>query len=70
MNWLKKIIQVEVQGNYDLLRSHADAIVANNKLQALEDYFDIEYFNGGVQKPHYRKRKKVVKKLGRPRKNK
>lgn len=34
--------------------------------QALEDYLYIEFFQGGKNKPHYRKRKVVTKKRGRP----
>ena len=37
----------------------------NKKINALEDYLDVEYFEGGVQKPHYRKRRIVAKKRGR-----
>lgn len=40
------------------------------KLKALEDHLDIEFFHGDKSKPHYRKKRVVVKKLGRPRKNK
>ena len=40
------------------------------KLKTLEDYLDIEYFEGDKQKPHYRKRRVITKKLGRPRKAK
>lgn len=41
-----------------------------DKVKALEDYLGIEYFNGDKYKPHYRKRKVVKGKVGRPRKNK
>ena len=41
-----------------------------NRLDAIEDYLNIDFFAGSTQKPHYRKRKIVVKKIGRPRKNK
>jgi hypothetical protein len=40
------------------------------RIRALEQYLDIEYFNGPKYKPHYRKRKTIIKKLGRPRKTK
>lgn len=38
------------------------------RLKAIEDYLSIEFFEGEKNKPHYRRRKVVVKKIGRPRK--
>lgn len=38
------------------------------KVRALEEYLNIEFFNGASQKPHYRKLRVVKKKLGRPKK--
>lgn len=48
--------------------AHADAEYAHTKLKALEDYLNIEFFHGAKSKPHYRKKKVIIKKLGRPRK--
>lgn len=36
------------------------------KLQSLENYLDIEFFHGNKCKPHYRKKRVIIKKLGRP----
>lgn len=38
------------------------------KQTAIEDYLDIEFFDGGSQKPHYRKKRVIKKPVGRPRK--
>lgn len=38
------------------------------RLTALEEYLNIEFFNGPMQKPHYRKTRVITKKLGRPKK--
>lgn len=57
------------------LKNRVDVISSRSartrdKIEALEDYLGIEYFNGPKYKPHYRKRKVIAKKMGRPRKNK
>ena len=41
-----------------------------NKVGALEDHLNVDYFNGPKYAPHYRKKRVVAKKLGRPRKTK
>lgn len=56
----KKRIEVLEQWNLELER----------RITALEDYLEVEYFSGGKNKPHYRKVRKIAKKLGRPRKSK
>ena len=33
---------------------------------ALEDYLGIEFFHGDKMRPHYRKKKQIAKKVGRP----
>lgn len=38
------------------------------KVRTLEEYLDIEFFNGPTQKPHYRKTRVITKKMGRPKK--
>jgi hypothetical protein len=48
-----------LMGRYTALR---------RKLEAMEDYHDIKFFDGEHNKPHYKRRRVVVKKLGRPRK--
>lgn len=57
------------------LKNRVDAISrrsarTQDKIEALEDYLGIEYFNGDKYKPHYRKRRVTKGKVGRPRKNK
>jgi hypothetical protein len=38
-----------------------------NQIDHLEDYMGIEFFNGGKNKPHYRKKKQLKKRpVGRP----
>lgn len=37
-------------------------------VKALEDYLDVDFFHGDKSKPHYRKKRVIIKKLGRPRK--
>lgn len=38
------------------------------RVHSLEEYLDIEFFNGPTQKAHYRKTRVITKKLGRPKK--
>ena len=70
MNWLKNFInkQIDLNVNIDLLASNTS--FAHTKLAALEDYLDIQYFQGDKSKPHYRKRRTFKRPVGRPRKNK
>jgi hypothetical protein len=54
-------------------KNRVDVVVARHlrtedKIKAIEEYLDIEYFNGDKYKPHYRKRKTVKRPVGRPRK--
>lgn len=66
LNIFRRLKTVEENQRYLLGGQTQD----NRRLAALEDYLDIEYFHGTKYKPHYRKRKVVKKKLGRPRKDK
>jgi len=59
---------------YKRLREAEDAIDTLNvvmikevtKREALEDYLGVEFFHGDKVRAHYRKKKQVAKKLGRP----
>lgn len=65
LNVFARLKQLEEKQSV-LISAHNNVAGRQN---ALQDYLDIDYFNGEVYKPHYRKRKVVKKKLGRPRKN-
>ena len=45
-------------------------LIEMKKLQALEDYLNIEFFHGDKSKPHYRKKRVIKRPVGRPRKKK
>jgi hypothetical protein len=45
-----------------------DQYEIEKRIHAIQDYLDIEFFHGDKSKPHYRKKRVIVKKLGRPRK--
>lgn len=52
--------QVDVHGY-----AHVETLY---KLEALENYLGIDYFNGDNYKAHYRKRKVTKRPVGRPKK--
>ena len=59
---------------YKRLREAEEAIDTLNilmikevtKREALEDYLGVEFFQGHKMRAHYRKKKTLVKKVGRP----
>lgn len=65
-NFFKRLTNVED----GLHHTATNQQLTDTKIKAFEDYLSVDFFHGDKSKPHYRKRKVVVKKLGRPRKNK
>lgn len=61
-NIFKRITEIE---NYSDETAEA-ASYTSYKLKALEDYLGIEFFHGDKMRPHYRKKKVIKKKVGRP----
>ena len=62
-------IFTRVKGLEDELFAHqAIQEMEANRRRALENYLDIEFFHGNKTVPHYRKKKVIIKKMGRPRK--
>ena len=68
MKFLKKLVKNTIDNDVGLQLTDANAHYALNKIQALEDYLKVDYFSGERRKPHYRARKVIKKKVGRPKK--
>ena len=65
-NFFKRVTNVEDGLHYTATNQQ----LTDTKIKAIEDYLDVDFFHGDKSVPHYRKKRVVFKKLGRPRKNK
>lgn len=64
--FLRRIAQNEVEIN----RLRESLNEETQRRIILEDYLDIEMFKGDKVRAHYRKRRKIVRPVGRPKKKK